>query len=64
MELQDTIKEYLKLNLDQQYHTDGLRVSFKDELEKDTVAIQMWGTPVQLTFIEKIDLYDLTVVVQ
>lgn len=60
----DDGNEYLPLNLDQQYHTDGLRVAFEYEPVKDTMTIQMWGMPVQLTFIEKIDLYDLTVIVQ
>ena len=55
--------EYLPLNLDQQYHIDGLRVSFEYEPVKDTATIQMWGTPVQLTFIETIDMYNLAVLV-
>jgi len=59
----DDGKEYLPLNLDQQYHIEGLRVSFEYEPVKDTATIQMWGTPVHLTFVEKIDLYDLTVIV-
>jgi inhibitor of cysteine peptidase len=59
----DDGNEYLPLNLDQQYHTDGLRVAFEYEPGKDIATIQMWGTPVNLTFIEKIDLYDLTVFV-
>ena len=60
----DDGNEYLPLNLDQQYHIDGLRVAFEYEPVKDTMTIQMWGMPIQLTFIEKIDLYDLTVIVQ
>jgi len=60
----DDGNKYLPLNLDQQYHTDGLRVSFEYEPVKDTATIQMWGTPVNLTFIEKTDMYDLTVFVQ
>jgi inhibitor of cysteine peptidase len=59
----DDGKEYLPLNLDQQYHIEGLRVSFEYEPAKDTATIQMWGTPVYLTFIDKTDLYDLTVLV-
>lgn len=60
----DDGKDYLPLKLDQQYQTDGLRVSFEYEPAKDTATVQMWGIPVYLTFIEKIDLYDLTVFVQ
>jgi inhibitor of cysteine peptidase len=60
----DDGNDYLPLNLDQKYQTDGLRVSFEYEPVKDAGTIQMWGTPVNLTFIEKTDLYDLTVFIE
>jgi inhibitor of cysteine peptidase len=54
---------YYPLQLDDQYKVDGLRVAFEYEPVKESVTIQMWGEPVNLTFIEGIPTYDLTVVV-
>ena len=57
----DDGEHYLPLNLVPEYEVDGLRIAFEFELVKDAATIQMWGTPVNLTFIEKTELYDLTV---
>lgn len=60
----DDGNNYLPLNLAPEYETDGLRIAFEYEPVKDTATIQMWGIPVNLTFIEKTSLYDLFVVVE
>lgn len=52
---------YLPLNLDKQYEQDGLRVAFEYEPVKDVATIQMWGEPVNLTFIEAVPVFDLSV---
>jgi inhibitor of cysteine peptidase len=57
----DDGKNYLPLNLDKQYEQDGLRVAFEYEPVKDVATIQMWGEPVNLTFIEPIRVFDLSV---
>lgn len=60
----DDGENYLPFNLAPEYEVDGLRIAFEYEPVKDVTTIQMWGTPVNLTFIEKTDLYDLSVQVQ
>jgi inhibitor of cysteine peptidase len=57
----DDGKNYLPLNLDSTYKQDGLRVAFEYEPVKDVATIQMWGEPVNLTFIEAIRVFDLSV---
>jgi inhibitor of cysteine peptidase len=54
---------YYPLQMDEQYKIDGLRVAFTYEPAKDIVTIQMWGDPVNLTFIEPVTSFDLLVVV-
>jgi inhibitor of cysteine peptidase len=54
---------YYPVQLDEQYRIDGLRVAFEYEPVKDGVTIQMWGEPVDLTFIENITTFDMAVVV-
>jgi inhibitor of cysteine peptidase len=51
------------LHMEEQYKVDGLRVAFEYEPVKDIATIQMWGEPVNLTFIETIPIYDLSVYV-
>lgn len=53
--------KYLPLNLGEEFRVDGLRVVFEAEEARDTATIQMWGTPVNLTFIEATETYDLHV---
>lgn len=57
----DDGKNYLPLNLDSRYKQDGLRVAFGYEPVKDVGTIQMWGDPVNLTFIDTIPVFDLSV---
>lgn len=57
----DDGERYLPLNLAPDYEVDGLRIAFDYEPVKDTSTIQMWGIPVNITFIEKTDLYDLVI---
>lgn len=59
----DDGKDYLPLNLGADYRVDGLRVSFESEPAGDVSTIYMCGTPVNLTFIETTDVYDLHVLV-
>ena len=57
----DDSKDYYPLVMDEQYRIDGLRVAFDYEPVKDMASIQMWGNPVNLTFIETIETFDLSV---
>jgi len=59
----DDGRDYYPLLMDEQYKKDGLRVAFEYEPVKDTATIQMWGNPVNLTFIEEIETFDLSVLV-
>jgi inhibitor of cysteine peptidase len=59
----DDGKEYLPLNLETKYQVDTLRVAFDHEIVKDVATIQQWGTPVNLTSIEEIPGFELTVIV-
>jgi inhibitor of cysteine peptidase len=59
----DDGRDYYPLLMDEPYRKDGLRVAFDYEPVKDTATIQMWGTPVNLTFIETIETFDLSVMV-
>jgi inhibitor of cysteine peptidase len=53
--------DYFPLGMDDQYKKDGLRVAFEYEPEKDVATIQMWGIPINLTFIEEITTFDLSI---
>jgi inhibitor of cysteine peptidase len=57
----DDSSDYYPLDLDDQYKVDGLRVAFEYEPVKDIATIHMWGTPVNLMFIETIETFDLSV---
>ncbi len=57
----DDGRNYLPLDLDQEFRVDGLRVAFEAEEAPDTATIQMWGTPVKVTFIEAVGTYELAV---
>lgn len=59
--LGDDGKKILPLNLDARYRVDGMRVSFEYEEAGDTITIQMWGTPVNITFIEQRETFLLLV---
>lgn len=59
----DDGKKYLPLTLSPEFRADGLRVAFEAEEALDTATIQMWGTPVNITFIEAAETYDLHVTV-
>jgi inhibitor of cysteine peptidase len=52
------------LQMEDQDKIDGLRVAFEYEPAQDVATVQMWGEPVNLTFIEKIPIYDLSVYVR
>jgi inhibitor of cysteine peptidase len=59
----DDGKKYLPLNLSPEFQVDGLRVAFEAQEAPDTATIQMWGVPVNVTFIEAAETYDLHVTV-
>ncbi|WP_346866174.1 DUF333 domain-containing protein [Methanocalculus sp. MSAO_Arc2] len=51
----DDDRNYLPLNLEENYKIDGLSVSFVAEVEDDVMTIYQWGTPVTLVSIEAVD---------
>ena len=57
----DDGEDYYPLELEEEFRANGLRVSFESEPAKDVVTIHMWGTPVTLTYIEEMPLFDLRV---
>jgi hypothetical protein len=57
----DDGEDYYPLQLEEEFRVNGLRVSFESEPAKDVVTIHMWGTPVTLTYIEEMPLFDLRV---
>ena len=59
----DDGKKYEPLNLDARYRKDGLRIAFDATPASDTVSTRMWGTPVNLTSVEEIQGFSLSVVV-
>jgi inhibitor of cysteine peptidase len=61
--LGDDGRKYEPLHLDPKYERNGLRVAFEATLAKDAVSTRMWGTPVNLGFIEEIPEFSLGVTV-
>jgi inhibitor of cysteine peptidase len=61
--LGDDGKKYEPLSLDARYQKDGLRIAFDAAAAKDAVTTRMWGTPVNLAFIEEIRVFSLGVIV-
>lgn len=57
----DDGEDYYPLQLEEEFRVNGLRVSFESEPAKDVVTIHMWGTPVTLTYMEEMPLFDLRV---
>lgn len=45
-------KEWLPVNLDEEFHEEGCEVIFK-ATEYDGFTMQMWGTPIEILSIEK-----------
>ncbi len=41
------------LNLDPAYRKDGLKIRFSYRIVKNAVTAVMWGTPVEIIYIEK-----------
>ena len=48
-------KKYLPLNLPEKYRHDGLRVCFRANLRKDVATISMWGEPIEILEIKKVE---------
>jgi hypothetical protein len=51
----DDGKHYDPGSLDQEFQIDGLRVKFEAEPLNDMATIHMWGTPVSIIRIEKLN---------
>jgi hypothetical protein len=50
----DDGKRYQPINIEQEYHLNGLRVYFEGEILEDTVSIYMWGRPLSLVKIRRL----------
>lgn len=46
---------YLPDSLDEAYRQDGLRVRFRAEVREDVMTAQMWGTPVAVIDIMRLE---------
>ena len=53
--LGDDGENYDPINLSQEFQEDGLRVRFEVKIREDVVSIHMWGTPVEIIKIEKLE---------
>lgn len=51
----DDDARYLPDSLDESYREDGLRVRFRAEIREDVMTAQMWGTPVTLIEIMRLE---------
>lgn len=51
----DDGKYYNPINLSQDFQVDGLRVRFEAKIRDDILGIHMWGTPIEILKIEKLD---------
>ncbi|MCX8094738.1 MAG: hypothetical protein N3D74_00905 [Caldisericia bacterium] len=48
----DNGKNYLPINLSQEFKINGLRVKFEGKIRNDVMTIYMWGTPIEIIKIE------------
>ena len=48
-------KKFDPIDLNDKFKQDGLRVRFKLKLTSDVLTIRMWGTPVEIVEIEKLE---------
>lgn len=55
IEAQGGIRYYPLDSLDEELRVDGLRVRFELQLRPDVMTTVMWGTPVSVISIQKID---------
>lgn len=53
--IDDEGRRFVPQNLPEEYQADGIRVLFSADVMDDTAGIHMWGTPVELRSIERID---------
>ncbi|HEX3035703.1 MAG TPA: hypothetical protein VHT73_11335 [Thermodesulfobacteriota bacterium] len=51
----DDGKKYDPINLSQEFQVDGLPVRFEAEVRDDVAAMRMWGTPIEIVRIEKLE---------
>lgn len=48
-------ERYDSLNLDQEFEVDGLRVYFEAKILHDVATFHMWGTPVSLVKLQRLE---------
>ncbi len=51
----DNGKHYFPINLPDEFRVEGLRVRFTAIMRNDVATIYMWGTPVEILKIEKLE---------
>jgi hypothetical protein len=51
----DDGKNYDPLSLGPKFRVDGMRVRFRAKIQEGVVSIRMWGTPVEILEIEKLE---------
>lgn len=51
----DDGKNYLPMNLAQEFKADGLRVTFRLRIRVDVATIYMWGTPVEVISLKRVE---------
>lgn len=45
---------FYPVDLAEEYMQDGLRIRFRGAVQEDVVSIRMWGTPVEVEWIERL----------
>lgn len=51
----DDGKKYDPINLSREFQIDGLPVHFEAKVRDDVATIRMWGTPIEILKIEKLE---------
>lgn len=51
-------ERYNPLNLEDEFREDGLTVRFRGRVRDDVVTIQMWGTPIEVEEMMRVDAMD------
>lgn len=54
----DDSTRYLPDSLDAAFRQDGLRVRFRAELREDVVTMQMWGRPIHVLDLARLEIDD------
>jgi hypothetical protein len=51
----DDEQKLLPDNLNEEFQVDGLRVRYEAKVQEDVMTIKMWGKPVEIIKIEKVE---------